>query len=346
MMLPSQMRAAVVVKPDEIAVKEVDVPRISKDDVLIRVKYCGICGTDISILHGIYSSEYLPLIPGHEFVGHVAKVGDEVNGFREGELVTADINMGCGQCFYCRRNAVLMCKECRQLGIHTGGAFAEYISVPASHVYRLSEDIPVENGALIEPVSNVVRAAKMGGITFANSVVVIGAGPAGLLHLQMAKNCGAAPIIVIGKHPARLEYAKKLGADFTILTGENDVETVKRSTDGRGADFVIESVGRIDVYEKAFRFVRPGGRIMAFGIVEANRTAQFKPFQVVLNEMSITGSCAGMGDDFSEAIRLVQYNRFVLEPFTTVKIPLGNIEAAFNRVINDRTILKVLISMH
>jgi 2-desacetyl-2-hydroxyethyl bacteriochlorophyllide A dehydrogenase len=339
------MRAAVVVKPDEIVVKSVDVPQVGQSDVLIRIRYCGICGTDVSILHGIYSSEYLPLIPGHEFVGHVVKAGDSVQGFREGELVTVDINMGCGQCFYCRRNAILMCKECRQLGIHTNGAFAEYIAVPASHVYSLSEGIPVENGALIEPVSNVVRAARMGGIAFANSVVIIGAGPAGLLHLQMARNCGAAPIIVIGKHRNRLEYAKKLGADVTVLAREDDVETVKRVTDGRGGDFVIVSVGEPEVYEKAFEYVRPGGRVMAFGITEAKSIARFHPFEMVLNEISITGSCAGMGNDFFEAIRLVQYNRFSLEPFTQVKIPLEMAQEGFDRVIKDRSILKVLISM-
>jgi 2-desacetyl-2-hydroxyethyl bacteriochlorophyllide A dehydrogenase len=340
------MRAAVIVKPNQVVVGDVDVPKVGRGEILIRIKYCGICGTDVSILRGIYSSEYLPLIPGHEFVGHVAKLGDENVGFREGQLVTADINMGCGQCFYCKRNAVLMCKACKQLGIHTNGAFAEYISVPASHVYPLSEDIPIENGALIEPVSNVVRAAKIGGIAFANSVAVIGAGPAGLLHLQMAKNCGAAPIIVIGKHRERLEYAKELGADFTILTGEDTVGTVKRVTEGRGADYVIVSVGNVEGYEEAFQIVRPGGRIMAFGIVEASSTAQFKPFEVVLSEKSLTGSCAGMGNDVYEAIKLVQYNRFSLQPFTHVKIPLENIQEGFTRVTNDRKILKVLVSMY
>ncbi|MBW2056844.1 MAG: alcohol dehydrogenase catalytic domain-containing protein [Deltaproteobacteria bacterium] len=344
-MIPSQMRAAVVTEPNEIVVKQVEVPRIGRGDILIRIKYCGICGTDVSILHGIYSSEFLPLIPGHEFVGHVAEVGDGVDGFEQGQPVTADINLGCGRCFYCRRNAVLMCRECRQVGIHTNGAFAEYVSVPASHVYPLSSDMPLENGALIEPVSNVVRAAKMGGMTIATSVAVIGAGPAGLLHVQMARNHGAAPIIVVGKHRERLEHARRLGADFTVLAGQDAVDNVKRVTDGRGADFVIVSVGKTEVYEEAFRFVRPGGRIMAFGIVEAAGTAQFRPFQLVLGEMSITGSCAGMGNDFFEALTLVRYNRFSLEPFTHVKIPLENIQEGFDRVVNDRATLKVLISM-
>lgn len=254
-MIPEKMSAAFVVKPDEIVVKVVDVPQINKDEVLIRIKYCGICDTDLHILDGSYSSEYLPFIPGHEFVGHIVKVGDEVKEYNGGEMVTIDLNLGCGKCFYCRRDQVLMCKECKQIGIHLNGGFAEYVSVPANKVYCLPDNMPIENAALIEPISNVVRTAKKSGLTFANSVVIIGAGYIGLLHLQMAKNCGAAPLIIIDESPECLEYAKEMGTDFTILAGENDVETVKKLTNGRGADFVIESVGSVETYEKSFKLV-------------------------------------------------------------------------------------------
>jgi 2-desacetyl-2-hydroxyethyl bacteriochlorophyllide A dehydrogenase len=348
MMNPEQMRAAVMINPGEIVVKDYDVPRIGNDEVLIRVKYCGICGTDIHIYNGVYSREFLPLIPGHEFVGHIAATGEAVTDFKENELVTADINMSCGKCFYCRRNAPLMCKEMKQLGIHTNGAFAEYVAVPANYVYRLPSDLPVENGAFIEPISCVVRAYRKGGLTFANSVVIIGAGPIGLLHVQMARHCGAAPIIVIDRRPKSLENAREMGADFTILSdsSDNQVQSVKRHTDGRGADFVIESVGKVETYEMAFQMVRPGGRIMAFGIAEAGVTAKFEPFQMVLTELSMTGSVASAGNDVFDAIKMVSYNRISLQKFTSVKMPLKNIEEGFERFRNDKDVLKILISMY
>lgn len=345
-MFPDKMRAALVVKPGEVVVKDVDVPKIKKNEVLIRVKYCGICGTDLHIFDGSYSREYLPFIPGHEFVGHIVKVGDEVKDYTIGERVTADINLSCGKCFYCMHNQILMCKECRQIGIHLNGAFAEYVAIPEYKLYRLPESMSIEDAALIEPVSCVVRAARKSGLTFSNSVLIIGAGSIGLLHLQMAKNCGAAPIIILDRSPQRLEFAKKIGADFTLLAGDDNVEEVRKLTEGRGADYVIEGVGSVATYEKTFQFVRPGGRIVAFGLADARDNAKFNPFQMVLNENSMFGSCSSSGNDFSEAITMIQYNRFLLESFTSTIIPLDKIDEGFDRAKNDKSILKILISMY
>ena len=344
-MTPSKMRAAFVVKPGRVEVRETDVPSPGPEEVLIRISFTGICGTDIAILNGIYSAEHLPLIPGHEFAGRVAALGSSVLGFSEGQAVTADINMGCGSCFYCRQNAVLMCPQVKQLGIHTHGAMAEYLVVPAQYVRALPESLDLAAASLLEPISCVVRAARMGGLTFGGSVAVLGAGPAGLLHLQMARICGVAPVIVIGKHQSRLDMARELGADHTILHGPDEAEELRGCTKGRGPDFLIESTGRIESYEASFRLVRPGGRILAFGLTEAGQTARFEPFQVVLQELSLTGSVAGMGEDVFQAVNLVSYGRFNLEPFTSVRLPLEKIAQGFEMVQNDKSVLKVLISM-
>lgn len=312
---------------------------------MIKVKYCGICGTDLHILHGSYSSEFLPLIPGHEFVGYVEAVGNKVKKFSGGELVTADVNLGCGECFYCRRNQILMCSECRQIGIHTNGAFAEYVVIPANKVYRLPENIPVENGALIEPVSCVVRSARKSGLTFGHSVAIIGAGSIGLLHVQMARNCGCAPIIVIDMSSERLEYAKSMGADYTIPADENYTAQVKELTEGRGADFVIESVGNVKTYEKAFELVRPGGRIVVFGMTPADDRVAFKPCEMVLTEISMTSSVAGMGNEVSDAITMVKHNKFSLEMFTSNVYPLERVSEAFNAAQHDKSKLKILVKM-
>jgi threonine dehydrogenase-like Zn-dependent dehydrogenase len=205
--------------------------------------------------------------------------------------------------------------------------------------------MPVENGALIEPISCVVRAARLGELTFASSVVIMGGGSIGLLHLQMAKNCGAAPIITIDDVPERLEWAKRLEADFVLSRDEASGKQVRTLTDGRGADFVIESDGKVENYDHIFQLVRPGGKIIAFGLPPENSAAQFRPFHVGLREISMTGSCAGMGDDLSDAITLVKHGRFQLKPFTAIKIPLERIEEGFNRSMDDTTSPKILISM-
>ena len=344
-MIPKKMRAAFVVKPDQIEVRETDVPRTGPEDVLIKVAYSGICGTDLAIVHGIYSSEYLPLIPGHEFAGHVAGWGEKVEGFKEGRFVTADVNMGCGECFYCRKNQILNCPEMKQLGIHTHGSFAQYVAVPAKYVRTLPDTVDTAAAALLEPVSCVVRAARRGEITFARSVAVIGAGPAGLLHLQMARICGAAPIIAIGKHEQRLKIARDMGADHVVLHGPDESDRVRELTGGRGADVVIESVGGVETYEKAFNLVRPGGGIIAFGLPEAGKTARYEPFLMVLRETSMVGTVAGMGEDVYDAVRLVENNRFNLEPFTSTRLPLERISEGFEMAEKDKSVLKVLIDL-
>lgn len=346
MMKRDQMRAAIVTKPGCIDVVSADIPVINQDSVLIKVKYCGICETDHHILSGRYSSEFLPLIPGHEFVGYVEELGSEVKTLRKGDFVTADINLGCGECFYCSENQVLMCSDCRQIGIHINGAFAEYVSVPAKKVYRLPETMAVENAALIEPVSNVVRTARRSGITFAKSVVIIGSESIGLLHLQMVKNCGASPIIMISGDYQHFEKARRMGADCFIQSSDNDVNLVKDLTEGRGADFVVETSGTVCSYEKAFQYVRPGGKVVGFGLTGIDETISIRPFEMVLKELSVASSVAGIGNDISDAITMTYHNRFDLKDFTRDIYPLDEIKEAFNRALNDKNALKVLVAMY
>jgi 2-desacetyl-2-hydroxyethyl bacteriochlorophyllide A dehydrogenase len=347
-MIPEKMRAAVLLKPRELVVKQIETPQIGRDEVLIRVKYCGICGTDMQIYRGVYSREFLPLIPGHEFVGQIAAMGEDVKCLRVGDMATVDINMGCGTCFYCRRNAPLLCTDIKQVGIHVNGAFAEYVSVPSRYVFRLPSDLPAEYGALVEPISCVIRSYRMGGLPFGNSVAIIGTGPNGMLHIQTARSCGAAPVIVIGRRKQALENAAVMGADYTLTEagGDNLVGKVREITGGRGADCVVECVGKTETYELAMRLVRPGGRIIAFGIAEAGTIAGYEPFKVVMNELAMTGSVASAGNEVFDAINLIHYNRVSLKNFVSARLPLEDIGVGFERFVNDKSILKVLISMY
>lgn len=343
--IPATMKAAVLVAPGRFELREVPVPQPGPTDVLIRVRRCGLCGTDIHIFKGHYSADRLPLIPGHEFSGHIAAMGAQVRGLAIGQAATADINLGCGQCFYCRKNEILNCPSMVQLGIHVDGGLAEYVRVPASHVVPIPDGTPVEIGALTEPVSCIVRAVKRSRLRLGESVLILGSGPIGNLHLQIARQSGAAPIIVSEPNPGRADWARRSGADLVVEDSATLREQVLAHTGGRGADLVIESVGLPVLYEQAFDLVRPGGRVLAFGLAEPSAKAHYLPFQVVLKELGLQGSVAGMGDDMHEAMTLIAHRRVQLAPFVETVYPLDRIAAAMEAFVSDRRINKVQIAL-
>lgn len=343
--MDTKMKAAVFEKPGTIVVKEVPIPAIGDDEVLIKVKNTGICGTDWSIYTGKYSADKLPLIAGHEFSGTIARVGKNAKGLEEGYRVTADINMSCGTCFYCRRGQKLMCKEFTQLGIHTDGSYAEYVKAPWEQVHRLPDTLSFLQGAFIEPVSCVVHSAKAMNVEIGSSVAVIGA-TLGILHGAIAHYHGAAPVIVIGRSPKRLKIAKQLGADVVLSSLETSdvVAEVRALTEGRGADYVVEAVGTAETYEMAFDMVRPGGTVAAFGITAADEVMQLKPAEVVLGEKKMIASCAGVGNDWNDAITLLAHGRINPDPMFSLVVPLEEVESVLKELREDRNIVKVFVS--
>jgi 2-desacetyl-2-hydroxyethyl bacteriochlorophyllide A dehydrogenase len=345
MSLPALMKAAVLTAPQHFEIRDVPLPQVGPTDVLIKVERCGLCGTDIHIFKGNYSRDKLPLIPGHEFSGRVAALGEKAGALALGQAVTADINIGCGQCFYCRKNEILNCPTMQQIGIHIDGGLAQYVRVPASHVIAIPDNTPVELGALTEPVSCIVRAVKKSHLRLGESVLILGAGPIGNLHLQIARQCGAAPIIVSEPNPVRAQWARNSGADHVVTDAGQLAGVVLQATGGRGADLVIESVGMTALYEQAFDLVRPGGRVLAFGLADPSAKAHYLPFKVVLKELGLQGSVAGMGDDMHEAMTLIAHQRVKLAAFVETVYPLEQIAQAMQAFVSDKSITKVQISL-
>ena len=343
--MAKMMKAAVVEKPNVIAIKQVPVPTIDDHEVLIKVKYTGICGTDWSIYTGKYSADRLPLIAGHEFSGTIAQVGKKTRGLKEGDRVTADINMSCGTCFYCRHGQKLMCRDFLQLGIHIDGTYAEYVKAPYDQVHLLPDSLDFLSGAFVEPVSCVIHSSKAAKVTHGSSVAVIGSG-LGVLHGLLARLRGAAPVIVIGDNARRLAIAKEFGVDVTIniKDGKDPVAEVKRLTGGRGADFVVEAVGTPKTYEQAFQMVRPGGTIAAFGICAGDDTIKVKPYDLVLGEMTIVGSCAGVGPDWPDAIALLANGHIKPESMYSMIVPLEELESALKELRTNPDLIKVFVS--
>jgi 2-desacetyl-2-hydroxyethyl bacteriochlorophyllide A dehydrogenase len=339
------MQAAVLVAPHRFEVREVPPPAVGPADVLIRVERCGICGTDMHMFNGHYAADQLPIIPGHEFSGTIAGLGSDVSHLDIGTRVVADINVGCGTCFYCRRNEILNCAEVRQIGISRDGGFAEYVAVPARLAIPAADDAEFDLLALVEPVACVVRAARKADVRFGQSVVIIGAGPIGNLHIQMMRLVGAAPIIVIETSPQRAGMARAAGADAVVTDPARAKQTVLAMTGGRGADVVIESVGLPKLYQQALSLIRPGGHVAAFGIAGAEDTLPLPLLETVLREYSIKGSVAGMGEDMHDALTLLTHGRFKLDAFRAAAYPLADIQQAFEDLPKRPDALKIQIAI-
>ena len=339
------MKAAILKEPGRFEISQVPKPHPKLHEILIKISRVGICGTDMHIFHGAYSAEHLPMIPGHEFAGTIVELGAAVSGFTVGAPVVVDMNIGCGQCYWCRRNEILNCPEMQQLGITMDGAFAEFIAVPARLVIPASIDIPAEVLALTEPLACVVRCARKSNVTFGQSVVVLGAGPIGNLHIQLLRTIGAAPIIVADLSEQRVQMALDVGADVGVTKSKELLDVVKANTDGRGADLVIESVGLPTLYEQAFKLIRKGGHVAAFGITGLGDTLPLDILQTILEENSIKGSVAGMGQDMHDALTLLTHQRIKTNLFTNAVYPLDQIQAAFDSFADRHGDLKTQIVM-
>jgi threonine dehydrogenase-like Zn-dependent dehydrogenase len=339
------MRAAVVEEPYRMKITQVPVPEINDDEVLIKVKYCGICGTDWSIYTGKYASDKLPLISGHEFWGIIDQIGQNAQGLKVGDRVAVDICMPCGTCYFCRRGDGLLCTTFTQLGIHTNGAFAEYVKAPWKNCYHIPEEVDDYSAAFIEPLTATLQASKRMDLKISSSFAVIGCG-LGILHATLAKLRGAAPVIVIGDNAERLAMAKRMAADYVIDINKTPdaVAEVLKLTNGIGVDYVIEAVGSPATYEQAFKMLRRGGKVEAFGICRSGDTAKLEPYEFVLGEKKVGGSCAGIGNDWGDAINLLRYKRIDPSPMYSMVVPLEELETALKELRTNLNLIKVFVS--
>lgn len=325
-----EMRAAVLVAPKRFELQSRPIPQPKADEVLVKIERVGICGTDMHIFHGHYAADKLPLIPGHEFVGRVHNNGAGAKRFKIDQRVVVDINVGCGHCYWCRRNEILSCEAIQQIGISRDGAFCEYLAVPERLVISVPDQMDGAVAALTEPVACVVRAARKAKMGLANSVVILGAGPIGNFHVQLMRLLGAAPIIAFDLSRERCQMAQAAGADAVTHEANKLTELVYSMTDGRGADFVIESVGAPSLYKDAFSLIRKGGHVAFFGITGPNETVPVDIVQTILREDSLKGSVAGMGEDMHDALTLLAHGRFKTDAFTRATFPLEDIQHAFD----------------
>jgi len=312
------MKAARIEAPECVRVVDMATPVPGPDEVLVAVAVAGICGTDLHIYHGEYEGVY-PIVPGHEFSGTVAAVGERVERYRPGDRVTADPNIPCNRCPACQQNAPNQCENLAAVGVTRPGAFAQYVAVPEGSVFPLGS-LSFAEGALVEPLACVVWGLKRVQVQPGDAALIFGAGPMGCLMLQAVRHAGAASVVVTDVVPWRLERAAALGATETVLGGETQARQL-RALAPRGYDVVADATGRPEVVEQTFAYARPRGKVWIFGVCPPDARAAFVPYDVFRKDLSIIG-CFAVCRTFQESIALIQSGSVQVQPLISHRLPL------------------------
>jgi len=347
------MKAAIYYGPGDIRVENVSDPKLEADGILIRVKACGICGSDIHPYRvgGLIEPG---LIMGHEFSGDVIEVGANVIDIKKGDRVTAASVQPCGQCHWCQKKQTHRCPNMRVLGFHMPGSLAEYVSIPLAlvnqTVFPLPDELSYEDGATVEPLSvaeNTVRRAEP---TADDTVVILGVGMIGQCALQVLKAIGVAKVVVSEVSEKRLEVAKAMGADVVINAADEDtIQRVREVTSGMEVDVVVECAGVPITFQQAiemvrgslqqaFETVRPDGKIMLVGIYE--QPIQWTPNSVIRKSVRMIGCYSG---NFPAAIELLKTGKVNTRPLVTHEYPLDKAREAFEAQSKANESIKVLI---
>ena len=319
------MKAAYYEAVHEIDVREAPDPEPGPEDVLIRVHSCGICGTDQHIFDGDVGGP-LPLIGGHELAGEVVSVGAEVpDDFPVGGRVAVEPNISCGSCFYCQRGQVNHCLRWSAIGVTRDGGFADYVVAPATNVYRVGE-MDYEVAAFIEPLSCVVYGLKRLEIPLGANVLIYGAGPIGLLMLQLVRHGGASEIAVVDLKQDKLDLAGTLGATITVAAGPS-ADTALREASPLGFDVVIDCTGVPSVVEHTFTHVRNNGKLLFFGVNPPDARISISPYEVYRRDLQIFGSFA-LRFTFQDALALLESGAVDVKPLLSERLPIDRFAEA------------------
>jgi D-arabinitol dehydrogenase (NADP+) len=336
MLVKKLMKAIVFENVRKPVVKEVPMPTGGPRDVLIRMERAGICGTDVHIYEGEYFSKF-PLIPGHEFSGVVHSLGDEVTTVAVGDRVTADPNIGCGKCYFCKINQQNQCENLGAVGVTRDGAFAEYVAVPEAKVFQIG-DLSFQDAAMIEPTACVVWGLQQVPIPIGAEVLIFGAGPIGIMLLQLIKHGGASRVIMVEKRANRIALAQSLGADLIVPADGKEAQALK-NVSANGFDVVIDATGIPKIVEGLINFVRNCGILFFFGVCPIDAKIQISPYEIFHRDLKIYGSFA-LRNTFTPAIRLIQNQVVQVAPLLSHTFPFERFEEAL-KVMRSGDSMKV-----
>ncbi|NQU42509.1 galactitol-1-phosphate 5-dehydrogenase [bacterium] len=341
------MKALVLPEYNRFAIQGVPQPEPGPGEVLIRVEACGICGSDVHGMDGSTGRRQPPVIMGHEAAGVIEEVGSDTIDWRPGDRVTFDSTVYCGACWFCRRGQVNLCDNRRVLGVscddyRCDGAFAEYVVVPQHILYRLPDGLSFERAAMVEGLSIAVHAAERARPRLGDTAVVVGAGMIGLLVVQVLRNAGCGQIIAVDLDLARLELARKLGANHGLKADETDVaREVRDMTGGRGADLAFEVVGATAPVHTALDCLRKGGTLGLVGNVSQRIDLPLQ--SVVTREITLLGSCASAGE-YPVCLNLLAREAVQVDPLISAIAPLEEGPDWFKRLYDrEPGLMKVIL---
>ena len=341
------MRALVLKEYKKFSFEEVPPPELQPGQVLVAVKACGICGSDVHGMDGSTGRRRPPIIMGHEASGVIEATGNGVTDWAPGDRVTFDSTIYCGECAYCREGMINLCDRRRVLGVscedyRQNGAFAEFVAVPPRILYRMPEGLPFEHAAMVEPFSIALHAVRRSPPALNDTVVVVGAGMIGLALVQALSRTGCGQLLVLDVADDRLELAASCGATETINSGKQDaLGAINSLTNGRGADVSFEAVGLTATVDLALRCLRKGGAATLVGNVAPK--IEF-PLQVaVTRELTVYASCASRGE-YPACLDMLARGTLKAEPLISATAPLAEGAAWFERLYRKEPgLLKVVL---
>jgi (R,R)-butanediol dehydrogenase/meso-butanediol dehydrogenase/diacetyl reductase len=344
------MKAAVIEKAGKISVVEQPRPKIEAGEVLVKVQYAGICGSDI---HAYLNPARTPegTVMGHECSGVVEKIGDGVEGFKPGERVAVKPLAPCRECSQCRQGRENACPvaigRCIGINLDNGGAFSEFVRVryPREMLFKLPREVPLEQGALVEPLAVSLHGVRKAKIGLGDRVVVMGAGMIGLGAMLFAKLSGAGQIIVLEISPERSQIAQQLGADSLLNPKSEGIglkDKIFEVTNGHGVDVVFECSGAATAFQNAVPCLKQGGRVVVLGLADGD--VPINSYAMVVLEAEIVGSVGYRTDEFNDVIALLKQKKIETRPLISSVITLDEIDAkGFQRLISSPEEIKIMV---
>ena len=343
------MNVARLYAPGDLRVEEADVPEPGSGEITIRVQTCAMCGTDAKIFHHGHHNISLPRVLGHEIAGEVAEVDPGVDGWVRGDRVQVIAAIPCGACLYCRRGLETVCENLESMGYQYDGAFAEFMRVPKKvldrdGVNRIPAHVPYEAAALTEPLACVLNGQEIAGVGEGDEVVVLGAGPIGCLHVRLARARGARSVTLVDVNQLRLDLAARSEPDAMINGSEEDaVETVRKLTDGRGADVIITATGAGPAQEQALEMAARRGRISLFGGLPRDKPIiRFDSNLVHYRELFVVGAYGSAPRHNRDALGLISSGDVVVDDLITHRLPLDEVKEGIATVTTGEG-LKVVV---
>jgi len=343
------MKGLVLEKPNTFEVRELPIPELEQGEVLVRVKGCSICGTDIRILEGKKTRGIrYPSVIGHEIAGVIVKTGGTVGDLKEGDRVGIIPVLSCHTCRYCLEGMENLCQNRKAIGYEFDGGFAEYLRVPADavrygHVFKLPDGMSFEEGALLEPLSCCFNGIQKAKLRVSDTCLIVGAGPIGLMHVQLARAVGVSKIIVSEPNTMRLELSKRFGADFCVdPTKENLIEVVNQTTGGLGVDTIIMAIGVPGIVNDLLKVVRKGGTLNLFAGFPDAGTCTVEANVIHYNEVTVNGTSSSTRLDYLKSASLVAQGSVRLQELVTHRFPLEQFKEAYALAKEGRGI-KILI---